>query len=79
MNTCTCTGSFQFFLSFSKNGCVEGTIQRLKTYKDPLLKFEIKVMKIYSVYQSKYVWGMLTIRHVTLYDVLIKQVHIVPP
>ena len=28
---------------FSKNGCLEGTIQRLKTYKDPLLKFEIKV------------------------------------
>ncbi|CAG2233154.1 chaperone Ric-8A-like [Mytilus edulis] len=26
----------------SKNGCVEGTIQRLKTYKDPALKFEIK-------------------------------------
>ena len=27
----------------SKNGCVEGIIQRLKTYKDPDLKFEIKV------------------------------------
>lgn len=26
----------------SKNGCLEGTIQRLKTYKDPALKFEIK-------------------------------------
>ncbi|XP_069132114.1 synembryn-A-like [Argopecten irradians] len=26
----------------SKNGCVEGIIQRLKTYKDPDLKFEIK-------------------------------------
>lgn len=26
----------------SKNGCVEGIVQRLKTYKDPELKFEIK-------------------------------------
>ena len=28
---------------FSKNGCLEGTIQRLKTYKDPALKYEVKV------------------------------------
>lgn len=26
----------------SKNGCVEGIVQRLKTYKDPDLKFDIK-------------------------------------
>ncbi|XP_064602072.1 synembryn-A-like [Liolophura sinensis] len=26
----------------SKNGCVEGIVQRLKTYKDPELKFDIK-------------------------------------
>ena len=32
-----------FFLFFSKNGCVEGIVQRLKTYKDPELKFDIKV------------------------------------
>lgn len=33
-----------FFIS--KNGCVEGIIQRLKTYKDPTLPHEIKVWYI---------------------------------
>ena len=40
-----CHASLMFLclFFFSKNGCVEGIVQRLKTYKDPELKFDIKV------------------------------------
>ena len=31
------------FNAYSKNGCVDGIVQRLKTYKDPDLQFDIKV------------------------------------
>ena len=30
-------------LFFSKMSCVEGVVQRLKTYGDPDLKFDVKV------------------------------------
>ncbi|KAJ8299039.1 hypothetical protein KUTeg_023099 [Tegillarca granosa] len=42
---CLCNLIFNSFPAqrvCSKNGCVEGIIQRLKTYKDPELKYEIK-------------------------------------
>ena len=31
-------------MNFSLNGCVEGIVQRLKTYKDPDLVYDIKVI-----------------------------------
>ncbi|XP_060555922.1 synembryn-A-like [Ruditapes philippinarum] len=42
---CLCNlifNSAQAQAACSKNGCVEGIVQRLKTYKDPDLKFDIK-------------------------------------
>ncbi|KAL4224805.1 Synembryn-B [Mactra antiquata] len=42
---CLCNlifNSVQAQAACSKNGCVEGIVQRLKTYKDPELKFDIK-------------------------------------
>lgn len=42
---CLCNlifNSVQAQAACSKNGCVEGIVQRLKTYKDPDLKFDIK-------------------------------------
>ena len=35
-----------FVFDFSTNSCVEGIVQRLKTYKDPELVHEVKVSRL---------------------------------